>query len=192
VILYLVRHGRTLDAEGRCIGHCDLEMDPAAAAGLAALAESLAVPPRRVTSDLSRARATLAALAEGPHTLEPRLREMDFGEWDGRHWAEIQAQDGRRLRRWMDAWVETPAPGGESFAQVAARTAAWLAEVAAEPAEDVLAVAHAGSIRALLCGALGLPLERAFRLRVDHGRVSALELGPAPTLRFLNCGRVPR
>lgn len=195
MILYLVRHGRTLDAEGRCVGHCDLAMDPAEEAALERLAASFPWPPAHLAcSDLRRARSTLEVLGRGwpaSRAPEPRLREMDFGEWDGRPWAEVRERDGARLEAWMADWVATRAPGGESFEEVAARAGSWLDEVRAAPEGEVLAVAHAGSIRALLCRALDWPLERAFRLQVDHSRVTALKLGREPTLLFLNADRVP-
>jgi broad specificity phosphatase PhoE len=196
MILYLVRHGRTLGADGLCVGHCDLEMDPAAEEGLHALAASFPVAPAHLfTSDLARARTTLGVLGigwGGTITVEPRLREMSFGEWDGCTWEEIQREDGDRLQAWMEDWVEQPVPGGESFSAVAERVSGWANEVrAAHTDDELLAVAHAGSIRALLCRLLDWPLERAFRLQVDHGRVSAVKFGREPTLLFLNADRVP-
>jgi alpha-ribazole phosphatase len=194
VILYLVRHGRTLHGEGRCVGHSDLEMDPEAGEALASLAASFEVaPPRLFSSDLARARSTLSALAHGwggTIEVDARLREMNFGDWDGRTWVEIREADGERLQGWMDDWVERRVPGGESFADVALRVASWSDEIL-HGETSLLAVAHAGSIRALLCHLLEWPLDRAFRLQVDHGRISAVKLGESPTLLFLNADRVP-
>jgi broad specificity phosphatase PhoE len=146
-----------------------------------------------IASPLARARESAAVLAE-PWSLaveaEPRLAEMDFGEWDGRTWDDIEQEDGGRLAEWMAAWVSVAAPGGESFADVAARVSAWAGEL--PRAESALVVAHAGSIRALLCTLLELPLEAAFRLRVDHARVSAVRLGSRQCeLLFLNADHVP-
>lgn len=192
MILYLVRHGRTAGAEGRCVGHCDLPMDPAAAEGLRTLAATLPRGLSAATSDLARARTTADHLIgeNTPRTVDPRLREMDFGEWDGRSWAELESTDEDRLRAWMAGWVETPAPGGECFADVARRVNDWWEEHG-ESGRDRLVVAHAGSLRALLCTLLDWPLRHAFRLQVDHGRISAVQLGREPVLRFLNADRVP-
>jgi broad specificity phosphatase PhoE len=91
-------------------------------------------------------------------------------------------------------------PEGEAFPDVAARAAAWLeaARGAAAPDDVVLAVAHAGSIRALLCTLMGWPLADAFRVRHDHARVTALRVpsggpgtGRGAELLFLNADRVP-
>ncbi len=185
VTLYLVRHGAAAGAEGRCIGRTDLPLAPDAPAALARLAAAWPPPhpPRLVSSDLTRARDSAAILAAAwhvPATTAPRLREMDFGTWDGRPWSDLERDDPAALAAWMAAWHDAPTPRGESFGDLIARTATWLhdtvasARLAAIP--EIAAVAHAGSIRALLVHALQLPRSLAFRLRVDHARVTALRL----------------
>lgn len=194
MILYLVRHGAAMDCEGRCVGRTDAALSPAGAAPLHALRDGWPEAPGRViASPLARARSSAAVLAESwrlPVATEPRLAEMDFGEWDGRTWDDIERADGGRLAAWMSEWVSIPAPGGESYADVAARVSSWAGELPRQ--ESTLVVAHAGSIRALLCTLLELPLDAAFRLRVDHARVSAVRLGSRQSeLLFLNADRVP-
>ena len=194
MILYLVRHGAAEGCEGRCVGRTDAALSRAGAAPLHALRDGWREAPGRViASPLARARESAAVLAErwSLHVeAEPRLAEMDFGEWDGRTWDDIEQADGGRLAEWMSAWVSVPAPGGESFADVVARVSEWAGEL--PRAESTLVVAHAGSIRALLCTLLELPLDAAFRLRVDHARVSAVRLGSRGCeLLFLNADHVP-
>lgn len=194
MILYLVRHGVAEGCEGRCIGRTDAPLSAAGTASVEALAAGWTAPPDRlVASGLARARASADVLARAwdlPVETDARLGEMDFGAWDGRTWAELEAEDGARLAAWMAAWVSVPAPGGQSFADVAARVSAWAAELPRSGSAAV--VAHAGSIRALLCTLLQLPLDAAFRLRVDHGRVSAVRMGAhGSELLFLNADHVP-
>ncbi|HSE44696.1 MAG TPA: histidine phosphatase family protein, partial [Gemmatimonadales bacterium] len=45
------------------------------------------------------------------------------------------------------------------------------------PAEEVVVVAHAGSIRALLCHLLEVPLSKAFEFPVERLRISTVEIG---------------
>ncbi|GJG86159.1 phosphoglycerate mutase [Gemmatimonadetes bacterium T265] len=185
VTLYLVRHGAAAGAEGRCVGHADLPLAPGAREALARLAEGWPHPrpPRLVASDLARARESAAVLAAewgaaAPVPADARLREMNFGRWDGRTWADLEREDGPALGAWMADWQNARAPGGEGFDDVIARAAEWLRDtVAAAQADgvrEVAAVAHAGSIRALLVHAFGLPKEVAFRVRVDHATVTGL------------------
>jgi broad specificity phosphatase PhoE len=212
MLLVLVRHGRPAGAEGICLGHHDLALAEDGRPALDRLAAdwraaadagraTVPVPGRMVTSDLARTRASAEVLGEALGLTaehDARLREMDFGAWDGRPWSELEAADGARLGAWMADWATVAAPGGEAFPDVAARTGAWLADLRAgpPPAAPVLVVAHSGSIRALLCGVMGWPLAQAFRVRVDYARATAVRVA-APDdprgseLLFLNADRVP-
>lgn len=104
-------------------------------------------------SDLKRAWQTAEMIARPQHLSvqrDARLREFDFGAWEGLTWAEIVA-------RWPEfadqggtvAKSYTP-EGGETFAAVCARVAAFLADVRATSFERVLVVTHAGVLHAVL------------------------------------------
>ncbi|HEX5831117.1 MAG TPA: histidine phosphatase family protein [Gemmatimonadaceae bacterium] len=188
VTLYLVRHGAVDGVDGWCVGQSDvaLAVDGRTAVERLAAEWTAPRPPRIVASDLARARDSAEALARAWHgdgihvATDPRLREMHFGAWDGRAWDEIARDDPHALAEWMSCWQEARSPGGEGFGDVIARAGAWLADAVRDARADgissLTAVAHAGSIRALLVHALGLPRAVVFRLRVDHARVSALRV----------------
>lgn len=104
-------------------------------------------------SDLSRAWQTAAAIAQ-PHQLDvqrdARIREFDFGLWEGLTWREI-------VDRWPQladhggtaAKFYTP-EGGESFLDVCTRVASFIDDLRATPHERVLVVTHAGVLHAVL------------------------------------------
>lgn len=196
--LLLIRHGAGEAQEGRVIGHAD---PPLSERGRTAIESLLATagerPTRLVTSDLRRARASADILASRWNlepVLDPRLRELDFGEWERRTWQELEREDPERLDRWMRDWTRTPAPGGESFVDLMARVSEWLEDWdrSAGGEGTTVVVAHAGSIRATLCRLLGVPLEEAFGFPVDHARVTALTLwGAAPTVICRNADHWP-
>ena len=181
-VVYLIRHAAP---EGwttrRFIGHLDVPLSEEGLAQARALAGRLAAIPLTAiyTSDLARTRRT-AEIVAGPHGLAPaavpELREFAMGQWEGLTADEIRARDPRLFDEWMAAVGEFQFPDGENLGQVAAR--AWPAFeriAAAHPDERVAVVAHGGSNRAILCRALGLPLERILALGQDYAAVSVLE-----------------
>ena len=107
-------------------------------------------------SDLLRARQTLDALhmeQPGKISYEPRLRELDFGGWEGKTYDELQHDE--QYRQWLDDPQALSPPGGESLAAFRTRVASWLEEVQQGQYRHstelpVLVVAHGGSIRMLV------------------------------------------
>ncbi|PXX99664.1 histidine phosphatase family protein [Halomonas sp. LBP4] len=107
-------------------------------------------------SDLTRCRQTLAHVLEGRESevetrFDARLRELDFGDFEGRCYAELKEMAA--YREWIDSQGERAPPNGESAAALRERLAAWLVEllVAAEAGghRRVLAMTHGGVIREL-------------------------------------------
>lgn len=82
---------------------------------------------------------------------DPRLREIEVGDWTGRDYAEIIAAEGEIID--MDHKLfRMPIPGGEDYADIAARLQDWLAKAGASPA---LVISHgitARVLRGLLVG----------------------------------------
>lgn len=216
--LYLVRHGAAQGAAGRAIGHSDPPLSPRGRLAVERLAATWQGPPpdRVLTSPLARAAATASLLAlswgVAPARLEPLLAEMSFGAWDGLRWDEVHAADGERFAAWAERWWQAAAPDGEGFADLARRVGEWwdawreeavdrapLGEAAAEagaagregpagPQRSTVVVTHAGPIRALLTGRLGVPREGIWDLSIGLARVTAIDVaaGEPPRLVFLD------
>lgn len=159
VELVAVRHGITAwNLERRYQGQQDIPLlFPEAEGGLLALCEALADErfDAIYSSDLNRCQQTLewteAAKTGIPLTLEPRLRELDFGEYEGKVYDELKELP--HYRAWVDSVGELQIPGGESAAQLRARLDAWLHDLALNARADghskILAVTHGGVIREL-------------------------------------------
>lgn len=141
--LWIWRHPRARGAEGRCIGHTDLPVDPRRAKRLAhrirAAARRNGLPRRVCTSPLQRARAVGRWLRRWGwrHELQAQLLEMDFGGWEGRPWTDI-------ARAEIDTWCADFAlhrPGaGESLSVLFERASRWTAG----PGAACIVVGHAG------------------------------------------------
>ena len=179
--LVLVRHGDVDAPPGLCLGQTDVPLSASGFGAVQQLAATWSEPAPRFlfSSDLKRA-LQAASIFAARFAIEPltdaRLRDVNLGAWDGQRWDDVMRSDAARYENWASNWVIQTAPGGESFADVIHRSGAWLSSVLDSTRDDdiVLAVAHAGSIRALLCHALGLPPARAFALHIDHARAARI------------------
>ena len=112
--------------------------------------------------DSVRAVATaqwVAAAGGWPLTPLDALREMDFGEWEGRTRADLLANDGERFHAWQQDAEHLAPTGGESAAQVIARVAPVVeALLQRHTGQAFMIVAHRTVNRILLCHLLGYPL----------------------------------
>lgn len=158
--LVVVRHGLTAwNIERRYQGQRDIPLLlPEGQPGLDRLREALhgecfdAV----YASDLMRCRQTLAHAYPGRHAapiarFDARLRELDFGEYEGKRYADLQALPA--YRAWIDSVGEQAPPGGESARALRQRLGEWLGElftdVESQALQRVLIVTHGGVIREL-------------------------------------------
>ncbi|MDK8182955.1 histidine phosphatase family protein [Paenibacillus sp. UMB4589-SE434] len=182
VRLYVARHGVTrANVERRYVSRSDVPLLPEAGAALRPLRRKLAARrPLAFASDMRRCVSTLAQVC--PHgaqraVFDERLRELDFGQWEGLTYSDLQADD--HYRAWLDNMEAVVPPGGESWSSFEARTAdAWQAILASAlvrspskgskpwvsrcskvrrtfrsprsvPLKDILIVTHGGVVRSL-------------------------------------------
>jgi broad specificity phosphatase PhoE len=107
--------------------------------------------------------------------VEPRLREIHFGDWEGRSADDIEAADAAALKAfWHNPLVNMP-PGSEPLADFHARVlAAWQELLQRYRGEHLLIVSHGGVIRLLLQHILAMPAEALLRVQVDHACLSRI------------------
>jgi alpha-ribazole phosphatase len=188
--LTLVRHASTtLNEQRRYQGWCDHPLSDRGRAEAADLARRLAGErwDRVLSSDLARARDTAALLAPGAEVVpDPRLRELDFGAWDGLTYDEAEARDPEAIRRWIDDPLGVRPPGGESFTDFRARVVAALHDLPLEG--SALVVAHGGPVRLLVAELLGLAWSQVVLMQVSACSLTRLAVHPdGAHLLCLNC-----
>jgi broad specificity phosphatase PhoE len=171
--LFLVRHGPT--HAKTMVGWSDLPADLSDTEQLARLADYLPAGATVVSSDLSRAADTASAIQRDrirlPHHRD--LREIHFGAWELRSWAEIDAEDPDHIRAYWETPGDVRPPGGESWNEVCARVdAAVDGLIAAHPGRDLIVVGHFGMILTQIQRAERLTAEEAFSHRIDNLSVS--------------------
>lgn len=150
--VYLLRHGETAyNAEKRYQGTRDVPLSPR---GRAALRRAEFCPRVVYTSPLCRAAETARILFPGARLVAvPDLREMCFGDFEGRNYIEMG--DDPDYRAWVEGnCLARPHGGMEDRAQFIARSCAAFAALAdqalAEGQRRLVIVAHGGTQMAVL------------------------------------------
>lgn len=142
---------------------------------------------RIVSSPLSRCVQTAALLGAPDAAHEPRIIEMDWGEWEGRTLAELREELGDALAQNEARGLDFRPPGGESPRAVIERITPWLREIAAAGV-PTLAVTHRGVIRAVLAEASGWDMRGKPPAKLDWRAVHffMLDAQGRPSVERLN------
>ena len=186
-----MRHGETdYNATGRLQGQRDIPLNgrgraqasaigralakamPEAIAALEAASAFAASPLVRTRQTMELARTALG-LAPQRYALEPALKELTFGEWEGLTWPQVAKRDpaGARARE-ADKWNFAP-PGGESYAMLAQRLQPWLES----RQDDCFVVSHGGVARALMTLIAGVSPSAAENAEIWQGKAILFESG---------------
>jgi alpha-ribazole phosphatase len=175
--IYLVRHPPPMGADGICYGDLEVAVDDRAAAtsaeSIKARLPSDVLAAARIYSSPSSRCLVLAQRLASPRepTACGELLEMNFGEWQGRRWDDIERG---QIDAWSrDLWNYRPG-GGESAQMVAVRWRRWLDE-ATRSGGDIVAVTHAGVIRVALARS-GPGRDSALTDPIPFGSVNRLDL----------------
>ena len=126
---------------------------------------------RRVRQTLSPILSAYG-LDEGSVNFDERLRERDFGKWEGAVWDELVKAGVNPWENPREYYYWRP-EGGESYADVAGRIGEFLKEMRA----PAIIVAHGGVHRVLRGAMLNLPPEEVAVMRVPQNRFCRLEPG---------------
>jgi probable phosphoglycerate mutase len=128
------------------------------------------------SSPLERARETADALTDRPGhiTIVDELNEIDFGEWTGRRYDELDRQ--YEWVAFMRHRARSPIPAGEWMLNVQMR--AWRAIGRLHRAHHgatIAVVSHLDVLRSVVARVMDVPLDRLDSFRIDPASVSSLE-----------------
>ena len=110
-----------------------------------------------------RCRQTATLLGLEP-TIEPRLRDCDYGRWGGRTLDELSSAEPDAVREWLTNPSAAP-PGGESIVDLIVRVGGWLDEQFAMTGR-VVAVTHPPVIKAAVVHAIRGTPESFWRIDI--------------------------
>lgn len=182
--LLFVRHGQPDYPEDRLYARADDPgLTPAGmeqARALAAWAKEVRIDAAYV-SPTRRTRETAAPMLDAlglPANLDARLEERHFGVWEGLMLDDIRTGYPEEFVAWKTDPVGFAPSGGETIVTMADRVEAALADIRrAHPGGTCLVVAHVGTIRTAMCGALRVPLAEYRRFHIATGSVARVDYG---------------
>ena len=171
--LYFLRHGETTHSQtGGYCGALDPELTPAGLEMAQAFAEAYGAMEWTAVfaSPMKRTIATakpLCAAAGVSLQLRDGLKEIQYGAWEDRTPAYVEANYTQDYVSWMTEPAWNPPTGGETSFQIASRADGVIAEIEETyTAGNVLVVSHKATIRIILCSLLGIDLGR-YRDRIE-------------------------
>jgi alpha-ribazole phosphatase len=192
--LILVRHGEpSVAVDDLCYGRLDIKLSGKGRRQIRGTLPflKLARPNALYTSTLRRALDSALivgnALGLSPQPVQ-ELAEIDFGNFEGRTYSEIQVLFPIEYKLWMEQPSTVTFPGGENFTSLKRRVLGFIGTLRQRhEGHTVVIVAHGGVNRVILAEALGIPDAMAFRLDQSHAATSIIDyFGQTPVVRLSN------
>lgn len=185
--LYLIRHGEVEARYHRVFGgRIDMDLSDRGREQAVRLSHWLATrqfdavyasPMRRVQLTLEPSLRHFST----PQVILPGLREVDFGDWTGFGWDEVQQRFGMSALEWLQHLEADRVPGAEPVSQFRDRTRAALDTILAEQNGRTSAVfCHGGVIRMLLSQLLRLQFAWFERMEIDYASVTWISIRDTP------------
>ncbi len=177
--LLLVRHGETnWNRENRYQGQSDIELSERGVEQSIKLAATLNKETIAAvySSHLRRAHATAELLLPLPVQLDPRLREPDYGEFNGMAYAEMEMHAPEIYAQWQKDRSVAP-PGGETLGQILNRIRDFMDEVPQKhPDSSIVVVTHGEILCHLLCELLQQPNRNFRQFDTDNCSLTEVEI----------------
>lgn len=177
-MLYLLRHTKPNISKEICYGYSDIELHsdfysehlPNVLSKLSGIKLDGIKPVSLYTSPLTRCKSLANEISKELNVTDIRtndlLMEMNFGQWELMSWKDIYELPSSK--KWFDNYLYEPCPDGEAFIDLERRAKAFL-DTLNDVQEDIIAVTHAGFIRAMMVVAGISSREKVFDIAVEYG-----------------------
>ncbi|MEP3389635.1 MAG: alpha-ribazole phosphatase [Reichenbachiella sp.] len=171
--IYLIRHTSPKIAKGICYGQSDIDLTSSFEDEAKSVHQLVDRPLDYIFSSPLKRCAELANSFESEVQTEPRLMELNFGNWEMKKWKDVPQP---ALNEWMENYVDISPPNGESYKQLKARVVEIFKGIISQNRRVTGIITHAGPIRAILSHVLNLSLKDTFTLKIDYGSITKISL----------------
>ena len=180
--IYLVRHGETdYNMKGCYYGwtDCSLAQEGIEQSEILRSAFEKIQYDVMLSSDLKRAveTANIINYSNKELKIDKRLRELNFGKWEGKSYNEVAAEYTEHWNLWVEDWENATPTEGESFVSMYNRICGYMDEILhLYEDKSIVVVGHNGSLRIIATYLLGLTLDKTWCFNFDHGKYSLFEV----------------
>lgn len=190
--IWWVRHGPTHMKS--MVGWSDIAADLSDHARIERLKDYLPKKTIVVSSDLSRAVETAAAIVGPGRPVHQRagLREMNFGDWELCTADEVESKTPGHIRAFWENPGDIAPPNGESWNSLCRRVTHEVDQLVEDHGgQDIIAVAHFGTILTQVQRSLGISAYQAFAQKIDNLSVTCLTATASQTWKAKTINHVP-
>lgn len=187
--IHFIRHTRPLIDAGVCYGQSDVPLAPSYLYDRVELSKKLRHQYDYVySSPLLRCQVLAKSLGCSEITLDDRLLEYNFGDWELQPWSELTCE---HAKQWFNDYVTTVPPKGESLIEMNSRVLDFFDQLVKQHQagnKTIAVVCHAGVLRLIVNYILGGELKNTPFLKLDYGAViEVIKMSPNtnPTVQFL-------
>lgn len=166
--IYLIRHTTPAIPKGFIYGRTDVPLADTFNQELNTIRQKLPSDLDVVYTSPSARCTRLAGSMALEFKTDERLYEVNFGQWEGKSWDTVEP---KALNTWMEDFVNTPPPEGESMVQMQERVLSFWQELLLQPFAKVAVVTHGGVIRLILAYINNIPLKVSFDLKISYGDI---------------------
>ena len=168
-----------------CYGNYDISLKPNYEHKSKIFFENLPNDLDQIYSSPSKRCTDLLDLHNLNFNIHNDLRELDFGDWEGKKWDDI---DQTHLNYWMEDYVNRSPKNGEKMIDLYKRSIEFTYKLVELDLQKILLVTHAGVIRSLISEALSINLNQIFNIAVQYDEIYRFQINSSdkPSLLFLN------
>ncbi|PSR22332.1 MAG: histidine phosphatase family protein [Sulfobacillus thermosulfidooxidans] len=189
---YFIRHGETEwnSNQNRYCGRSDIALAETGVFQSRMLAKMLGTIPfdKVFSSPLLRARKTALPITERlglPLHLDDRLKEIDFGDWEGLTQQEIESNYPQQWQSWIEDPTFNKAGGnGESGIDAAQRMRSFVDDMVTSPFETILVISHNTVMRLFIAASLGLSLVSYRNFEIENGDIWVLNIDDSGLIKW--------
>lgn len=170
--IYLVRHTTPLIEKGICYGQTDLNITDTFDKEVSMILDKIKLDKEvHIFSSPLKRCVLLAQKFDKNITIDKRLMELDFGDWEMKKWNDIPEKE---MTPWMKDFVNIKVPNGESYTDLSKRVLDFFDEIKSLNQKQTIIVSHGGPIRSLLAHLTHTELKDSFDIKIIYGQVSKI------------------